>query len=840
MGEVPRSANVVIIGAGIVGCSVAYHLALKGIRDVVLLEKDTFPGPGGSTNHASDFIYPIDHNRQMTQLTVYSIEQYEQFSRYIRSGGLEVARTDERMVELQRKVASGKSWGVEAYMISPSETKELFPFVDETTIKGAMYAPSAGLVTRSRYVAADMVEKAESMGSLQMFNNTPVTGIDVKDGRVKGVRTSKGAIRCDTVICAVGVWGPLIGAMAGVSIPLVPVHHPLMYFDSAKELGHVQERIEYPLFRDQDVSAYVRHEWDKFEWGYYERYNPRVVRPQDILERDEVRVGMSPTMEPLELEHIADNYEEICETVPILATIEWNEEASYNGLLSFTPDGMPILGESPEVKGFWLGEAVWVKDGPGVGKLLADWIVDGETDIDTQSLDIARFHPHAKTERYVEERSTETARKVYGIIHPREQYVSGRNMRRTPFYDREVAAGAEFIYVGGWERVHWYESNAYLLEEFKDRLPERTNEWDARWWSPIINAEHLALRERGAMFDLSSFSKFDVRGSGALDYMQKLTVANMDVAVGRAVYTQFLNTRGGLIADVTIQRLGEEHFRLVTGPGTAGMDKKHMVDQLPDDGSVHIHEVTSSLAVIGLWGPRALDVVQPLTDTDMSVDAFPFATVQDVVINGTRVTALRISYVGESGWELYVPTEETLNLWDTLREAGEPHGVILAGVGVYSSTARMEKGYRNQGDELTIEYNMFEAGMARPRVKRQHFIGKEAYMKQREEEPAALLCTLTVDDHISSTGEARYMTGKEPILDADGEPIVDAKGRVSYVTSAGDGPSVGKFLLMAYLPPEYAQVGTSLQVEYVGERYPVTVEVVGSTPLFDPENERMR
>ena len=511
---------------------------------------------------------------------------------------------------------------------------------------------------------------------------------------------------------------------------------------------------------------------------------------------------------------------------------------AINGILSLTPDGMPVLGESSDVKGLWSAAAVWVKEGPGTGKALAEWMVHGESEIDLHSSDIARFHEHQKTRAHVRARAAEGFNKTYGIVHPSEQWASNRNVRLAPFHFRERELGAVFFEAAGWERPHWYESNAPLLEEFGDRVTRRTSEWESRWWSPIINAEHLAMRERAGLFDLSAFTIFDILGPGALDSVQCAALRQMDVPVGRVVYTPVLSPGGGFKSDLTIMRLGQDHFRVVTG-GAAGMsDKKWFGDQLVR--GAQLADLTSSMTTIGLWGPRARDIVSSATSDDVSNEGFKFGTCRVVEIGTQRVLASRISYVGDLGWELYAPIEQGLKLWDTLWEAGRPHGLVACGIGVYGTTGRLEKSYRAHGNELETEYNVVEAGMAAPRVKDGDFIGKAAHLRHREQDPAAVLCTLTVDDHSSESGVKRYMLGREPILRRDGSRIVDRHGRGSYVTSAGAGPSVGKHILMAYLTPEEAAVGNELRVEYMGELYPVTVEVVGPTPLFDPENARIR
>jgi glycine cleavage system aminomethyltransferase T len=421
-----------------------------------------------------------------------------------------------------------------------------------------------------------------------------------------------------------------------------------------------------------------------------------------------------------------------------------------------------------------------------------------------------------------------------------EQWESNRKVRLSPFYAREEALGARFYETAGWERPWWYESNAPLLEEYGDRVMPREAEWESRWWSPIINAEHLAMRDRVAMIDLSAFHILDVVGGDALDFVQRVAVSECDVPVGRVIYTPILNDHGGFKSDLTIMRVSDHHFRIVTGGMDGPRDRKWFRDHMPANGSVSLLDVTSAWCTLGLWGPRARDVLSSVTSDDVSHEGFPFIRFKPIQIGPVEAIASRISYVGELGWELYAPMEQGAALWDIIWEAGQPHGIVPAGIGVYGTTGRIEKGYRLFGAELESEYNVVEAGMARPTVKDADFVGKDAYLRHREEEPAALLCTLTVDDPTSSSGVKRYMLGREPILTPDGMRIVDSKGRGSYVTSAGSGPSVGKHVLMAYLPPEHAVEGNKLLVQYMGERYPVTVERAGSRPLFDPDNTRIR
>jgi glycine cleavage system aminomethyltransferase T len=587
-----------------------------------------------------------------------------------------------------------------------------------------------------------------------------------------------------------------------------------------------------------DTNMYERQAGGDLEIGSY-AHRPILYDPEDLPSVEQA--ALSPTEFPFTQGDFEVQMQHALELMPeIVGDESVGVKYAINGILSLTPDGMPVLGESPDVKGLWAAAAVWVKEGPGTGKALAEWMVHGESEIDLHSSDIARFHEHQKTRVHVRARAAEGFNKTYGIVHPSEQWASNRSVRLSPFNQRERELGAMFFEAAGWERPQWYESNAPLLEEFGDRATRRTAEWECRWWSPIINAEHLAMRERAGLFDLSAFTIFDIVGPAALASVQCAALRQMDVPVGRVVYTPVLSHNGGFKSDLTIMRLDDNHFRVVTG-GAAGMsDKKWFGDLLPVDGSAQLVDLTSSMTTIGLWGPRARDILSSVTSDDVSNEGFKFGTCRTIEVGTQRVLASRISYVGDLGWELYIPMEQGLRLWDALWEAGQPLGLAACGIGVYGTTGRLEKGYRAHGNELETEYNVVEAGMTAPRVKEEDFIGKAAHLRHRSEEPAAILCTLTVDDHRSKSGEKRYMLGREPVLTRDGKRIVDRRGRGSYVTSAGAGPSVGKHILMAYLPPEHAVAGEKLLVEYMGERYPVTVEVAGATPLFDPENARIR
>jgi glycine cleavage system aminomethyltransferase T/glycine/D-amino acid oxidase-like deaminating enzyme len=827
-----------VIGAGIVGNSVAHHLARLGWRDLVLLDKGPLPNPGGSTGHASNFIFPVDHSREMTALTLDSIAQYRALDVLLECGGIEVARTEERMQELDRRMSSAASWGVEGVsLLTPAEVKELVPFIDESVIVGGFYSEGVGVVDSLR-AGTLMREAAQESGALMVAANTEVLGVDVEGGRVRGIRTSRGEIETELIVICCGVWSPRVAGMAGATIPLTPAVHQMIDIGPVPRFADAKSAVDFPIVRDMDTNMYERQDGSGLEVGSY-AHRPILHDPDEIPSVEEA--ALSPTEFPFTQDDFTLQMEQGLELMPeIVGDESVGIKYAINGLLSLTPDGMPLLGETPEVGGLWSAAAVWVKEGPGVGRALAEWMVEGESEIDVQGADISRFYDCQKTVEHVRARAAEGFNKTYGIVHPGEQWESDRDVRLSPFHRRERELDAVFFEAAGWERPHWYESNRPLLDEFGDRIDDREAEWDSRWWSPIINAEHLAMRDRVAIFDLTAFCVFDVVGPGALESVQRVAMRQMDVKLGRVVYTPILTPGGGFRADLTIMRLGDDHFRVVTGGAHGMADLKWFSDNLADDGTAQVCDLTSSWCTLGLWGPRARDVLASVTGADVSHEGFPFASCREIEIGSLRTLASRISYVGDLGWELYVPIEQGARLWDIVWESGGPHGMVPAGIGVYATTGRLEKCYRAYGFELDGEYDVVEAGMAWGKVKEQDFIGKEVHVAQREGDPATVLCTLTVDDNTASDGRRRYMLGGEPILTRDGAPLTDAEGRRSFVTSAGSGPSVGRYILLAYLPPERANIGEELAVQYMGERFPVTVELTDSTPLFDPDNERVR
>ena len=858
----PETADVVIVGVGgIVGSSLAYFLSELGVRNIVGLEKaGSIPSDIGSTSHASDFIFNTAHDKLSNWTTAYSRRFYQENGFFFKRGGMEICRVgdDERWEELKRKVGSGKAFGTNVRLISPADAKQKFPLLDEESIRGAMWDPDAGLVVpRSLDVVLEMTLRAEKKGALRNFTQTPATGFEIEAGRVTGVHTRQGTIRAPRVVICCGIWGPLLGDMAGVPVPLWPVEHPLLFFGPLKSIQGTREHLVHPLFRDQGNSAYVRDtgrsEGGMLEWGYYEENEPRLVDPRNI--GDPKATKTSPSMRFLSLEEIADPLARGIETVPIFETLGWDERMSFNGLLSVTVDGGSLIGESPEVRGLWLCEAVWVKDAPGAARLCAEWIAEGAPSMDPHAADIARFYPFQKESDYVRGRCYENAQKIYNPpVHPREPWATGRDLFHSPFYERERELGGHFDNeIAGWERAYAYESNREQLQRYLERVPHRENEWDRRHVPyEVANAEHLALSDHVGMVNLSHFAILDVEGEDAEKLLESLAVARVggNAALGKGVYTNFLDHRGGVRADLTLCGLAENRYRVISGGADGNRDRVWIRNQRDDQGyEATLTDRTQELATLGFWGPQAREVLGGFVDPDQLSDAnFPFGAAREIEValpSGMKIPAwaLRISYVGEFGWELYFDNDPALGL--PLFDAFLDASVVPVGIETYASSRRLEKCFRLQGADLETEYDAYEAAVQRPKVKRADFIGRDAYLQQREREPAALLCTMTLDELCISGGAARYPVGISPILDPETrETLIDSRGRRSYTTSSSYCPSLGEHAVMGYLPRQRARVGDKLLLEYFDEsgdgHYPMTIRVAGSGALYDPENRRIR
>jgi glycine cleavage system aminomethyltransferase T len=628
----------------------------------------------------------------------------------------------------------------------------------------------------------------------------------------------------------------------------MPVDHPLTFFGPYDAFAGTGKDIGWPLLRDQGNSAYMRDTGDpttveggQIEWGYYEETNPRLCHPRDILEKDQAR--LSPSQRDLEMEQIMAPLERAIELTPILGELGYDERRSFNGLLQVTADGGPSIGESQKVRGLWYAVAIWVKDAPGMGKLVADWMTDGRTAIDHARIDYARFYPHQMQEKFIEGRCGEAAQKVYNpAVHPREPYATGRNIRRSPFWKREKELGGYFMELGGWERAHGYAANEHLLAKYGNRVPMRENEWDNRHFWRVSNAEQLAMSEDCGIINLSHFAIYDVEGPDHVALMEWLCAAKIggDAMIGKGIYTHFLDDQGMVRADLTVIRMADR-CRVIDGADAGPRDFRYISRIAQDKGyDATVTDVTERYVTIGIWGPNAREALQKVVEdpAGLSPANFPFAAIKPIRIAGKEVNAFRISYVGEQGWELHMRYEDGLAVWDALRATG----VMAVGVETYANSRRMEKSLRLQNADLLTEYNLLEADLARPKVKEADFRGKAKHLEYRaRDHQPAMLCTLVMTSNIDSKGIPRYPVGTLPVMDpATGETLVDELGRRSFTTSIAYGPTIGKNIALAYLPWVWCQEGRKLSVEYFGETYPVEVAAVGYKPLYDPENLKPR
>ncbi len=811
-------ARLVIIGAGIVGCSVAYHLAQRGWRDIVVVDQGPLFDTGGSTSHAPGLVFQTNPSKLMTTLAMDTVALYGGLELdgqpcWYGVGSLEVAYTEARWQDLHRKMGFAKSYGLESRCISPGEAHELVPLLDPGVIHGAYYVPSDGIAKPVR--AAEAMSRYSQDHGATFYGNTTVTGIAVEADRVRAVETTAGCINAEMVLICAGIWGPRVGRMAGVSIPLLPVQHQYTRTAPVPALKGETREVVHPVVRHQDYAMYFRQEGECYGVGNY-KHEPLPVEPDDILSHADAK--RAPAMMDFTPEHFAVARQAGDELFPALRGLELTD--AFNGMFSFTPDGLPILGEAPDVAGLWIAEAVWITHGGGVGNVVAEWMDTGVTSQDLREADYHRFSPHVHTPAYVKARGAQQYREVYDIIHPLQQMENPRNVRCSPFQPRLEALGAVFFESAGWERPQWFEANQTLISD--ESAPSRSG-WEAQHWSPIQAGEHRATRERVAMYDLTAFMKLEVSGPGALAFLQSVSANQVDRPVGKVVYTAMLNQNGGIQCDLTLTRLARDRFLVLTGGASGTRDLAWLRKHAPTDGSVGINDVTSEFCGIGLWGPRARDVLERVCDDDVSNRAFPYFASKPITIGNAPARALRVSYVGELGWEIYVPTEYGLGVWDSLWEAGQPFGMIAGGGGAFESL-RLEKGYRLWGTDIQTEYNPYEAGLGwAVKLNKGDFIGREALMRSREAGIERRLCCLTLDD------PSHVVMGKEPIL--DGEQVL------GYVTSANVGYTVGKSIAYGYLPVRYATTGTQVTVEYLGRLYAATVT---DEPLYDPNHTKLR
>jgi glycine cleavage system T protein len=818
--ELPDSARCVIIGGGVGGASIAYHLAKLGYRDVVLVERAELTS--GSTFHSAGLVGQLRGSVSLTKMMMHSVEVYRGLASeseldpgWVECGGIRLASSEERMEELRRQAGWAKTFGLPLELISADEAKEMFPLMSTEGVLGAAWLPTDGYLDPAQLTYA-LADVARREGDIQIFQGTRVTGIEVGGGRVRAVETGRGRIEAEVVVNAAGMYGAAIGRLAGVRVPLIPMSHQYLVTQPFRE--HAAEQ-RLPTLRDPDLLVYYREDGGGLVMGGYERQSEPAFLPHGIRGLDRIPPDFNGRL----LEDDWDRFEEITENskrrVPVMDEVKITR--LINGPEGFTPDNEFCLGES-EVRGFFVAcgfNAHGLAGAGGIGWVIAQWIAEGEPSLDLWEMDVRRFGAQYRSPAYTHARVRETYETYYDIRYPNHERSAGRPLRISPANPWHAEHGAAFGEKSGWERVNWYESNAGDGDESL-----RPRGWAGQHWSPAIGAEHGATRETVALFDETSFAKMEIAGPGAAALLERLCDNRVAREVGKITYTQMLNERGGIECDFTVARLGDELFQIVTGTAFGNHDREWIRKHLPEDGSATVRDVTSAWACFGIWGPRAREVIAPLTPQDLSNEEFPYMAIRETTIGNVPARVLRVTYVGELGWEIYCPSEYGLGLWRTLWEAGAEHGMVAGGYRAIDSL-RLEKGYRVWGADITPDETPYEGGVGFcvKLDKEDGFIGRDALVEAREAGPRTKLCCLTLDDARS------VALGNEPVR-VEGE----IRGRV---TTGGYGYTVERSIAYAYLPPDRAEPGAPVEVEIFGEWVPGKV---AAEPLFDPKGERIR
>ncbi|WP_118082831.1 FAD-dependent oxidoreductase [Streptomyces sp. CC0208] len=807
--------RVVIIGAGVVGAALADEISARGWTEVTVVDQGPLPATGGSSSHAPGLVFQANPSKTMTELARYTVEKFCSLDVdgqpcFLQVGGLEVATTPERVTELHRRHGWLTAWGVESRILTADECVEKHPLVNRDRVLAGLHIPTDGLAKAVLAVEAQ-IRRATERG-VTFLARHEVLDVLRADGEVTGVRTDQGDLAADIVVCCAGIWGPRIARMVGMNLPLTPLGHQLAWTGPVPALAGQKEEAVRPILRHQDADLYYRDRHDTLGIGYY-GHRPMPITADEILSVDEA--DTMPSVLKFTEDDFADAWTETQSLLP--ATKDAKVEEGINGLFSFTTDGLPLLGESPDVKGFWVAEAVWVTHSAGVGRAVAEWLVDGHcSSFDLHECDVNRFEPHQLSPEYVLARDCQNFVEVYDILHPLQPSGDPRPIRTTPFYARQQELGAFFLEANGWERPHWYEANAGLVEGRSIVTP---NDWAARYWSPIVGAEAQTTRETVAMYDMTALKRLEVSGRGAAAFLERLCTGKVAKSVGSVTYTLLLDHDGGIRSDITVARLAPDVFQV---GANGNLDLDWFTRHLPADGTVQVRDITPGTCCIGLWGPLARDVLQPLTDEDFSATGLKYFRAKRAHIGSVPVTAMRLSYVGELGWELYTTADLGQKLWDTLWRAAKPLGGIAAGRGAFNSL-RLEKGYRSFGTDMTYEHDPYEAGVGfAVRADKEDFVGKAALERRAAGVRRKLTC-LTIED------PRAVVMGKEPVY--------DGQRAVGHVTSAAFGYTIGKGIAYAWLPAELTAPGTTVHIGYFDQRVEA---VVAEEPLFDPAMSRLR
>jgi glycine cleavage system aminomethyltransferase T/glycine/D-amino acid oxidase-like deaminating enzyme len=829
------SQRVVLIGAGIVGTNLADELVSRGWKNITVVEQGPLSLPGGSTSHAPGLVYQTNPSKTMTLFAKYTVEKFQSLYKdgqncFNQLGGLEVATTPERLEEIKRKHGYAQSWGIEAHLITAEECLQKHPLLNKDMILGGLWIPTDGLALAARATQI-LIESSRNAGVVY-HEHTVVTGIEQANGHVTAVTTNKGSIPADIVVSCAGFWGVEIGKMIGLKVPLLPLGH--QYVKTTAVPGLVGREVnkninamnaELPILRHQDQDLYYREHGEQIGIGYYGH------RPMPI---DAGSLGVTPKNVddknmPSRLDFTPEDFEPAWkaskELLPCLRETEIAD--GFNGIFSFTPDGGSVVGQAPNLDGFYVAEAVWVTHSAGVARAVAELLTEGRSRIDMAECELTRFEEVQLSTEYVSATSQQNFVEIYDILHPLEPKQNPRNLRVSPFHARQREQGAFFLEVGGWERPHWYEANANLVNSLPaEWRPIDRDAWSSKFYSPIAAAEAWKTRNAVAMYDMTTFHRFEVAGPGAVHLLQRLTTSDVTKQAGSITHTLLLNVHGGILSDIFVSRIEDDLFQVGANTATdlayLTREARRQIKHIPEQWA-QVRDVTGATCCLGLWGPRALSVVRGISPDDFSSKSLPYMGVKKTSLAGIPVTMFRKSFVGEYGWEIQTTPEYGQRLWDLLWQSGKPHGLVAAGRAAFNGL-RIEKGIRASGSDMSSEHNPWEAGVtyAIQMDKKVDFVGKAALEPMSRRTSTRRLRCLTIDDGRS------MVLGKEPVF-------YDGKA-AGYVTTAAFGYTVRKPVAYAWLPGK-AREGEAVEIEYFGKKIKATVT---ADPLYDPQGRRLR
>ncbi|KAJ9652615.1 hypothetical protein H2198_008142 [Neophaeococcomyces mojaviensis] len=821
-------SRVVIIGAGIVGTNLADELVSRGWTNITVVEQGPLSIPGGSTSHAPGLVFQTSPSKTMSLFARYTVSKLLSLEEdgqacFNQVGGLEVATTPARLEELKRKLGYASSWGIEARLVSADECLKLYPLLNRNLVLGGLHIPSDGLALAARAVQL-LITRTRKAGVCYL-GSTPVTSIQQGGGRVTGVVTPNGTIPADIVISCAGFWGVEVGAMVGLPIPLLPLAHQYVKTTAVPALAgrnNSPNGASLPILRHQDQDLYYREHGDQYGIGYYGHRPMPIVASSLGVTKDVDEKHM-----PSRLDFTSKDFDPAWKiSRELLPALQKSEIADgFNGIFSFTPDGGPLLGPSPALDGFYVAEAVWVTHSAGVARAMAEVLTTGRSSIDLSECELSRFEDVQLSPAYVSETSQQNFTEVYDIIHPLEPRESPRNLRVSPFYTRQRELGAFFLETGAWERPHWYKANAKLLKDLPPRWrPVERDAWSARYYSPIVAVEAWKTRTAVAMYDTTPIRRIEVSGPGAVDLLQRLSTGDVSKEPGTITFALLLNDHAGIRSDVIIARLEEDLFQI---GANSFVDVVYLTQEALRQGQhtpsrwAQVRDITSGTCSIGLWGPRARDVVNSVSTDDFTNKGLPYFHAKRAKIAGIPVTLLRMSYVGELGWDIHTSADHGQRLWDALWQAGQPQGVIAAGRSAFNAL-RLEKGFRSWGVDMTTEHDPHEAGVAFAiQAGKQGYVGQATFERRSKQTPVRRLRCLTIKDGRS------VVLGKEPVY-FDGRAV-------GYITNAAFGYTIGKPIAYAWLPSRVVE-GDTVEIEYFGRRIQASVT---PEPVYDPQMSRL-